>query len=103
MRQLTDGNYLMAAPNFRAQPVEVFTHNGRQMVAVRGGEYALAELMDTGYTFAPLVAMTPERVAALEAVAACADMGQGDEVGDNSALGIVRKMLVEAKGVDDAR
>lgn len=70
MQQVKDGYYevIGGSDTPTPLPVEVRVMGNRQIVLGKDLCWPLDHLLEDGYTFTPLVAMTPKRVAALSLV-----------------------------------
>lgn len=103
MPQVKDGANLIITPNKTSDVTTVFRDRaGLQRVMTMGGVPTLVEdLLQQGYTFVPLVAMTKARVAALDKLVSLAqyDINEGyrrdSELVD--AVAVVRALLDEVE------
>lgn len=70
-----------------------------------GAVYYVQDLVESGYTFSPLIALTPEVVNALRVICNTATFGLGeswDEPGVKESVDIVRDLLAQVEGDNDA-
>lgn len=77
----------------------VYRVHGMQFASLNGGCCQISDLLYRGYTFVPLIAMTPARVAALKVIVNGPPWEMSDEL-FFAALAELRKLLTELEAND---
>lgn len=98
MQQVKDGYKMIVSHTGKEQICFVLTLEDDQRVHVNGAVYAVDAMLKQGYTFTPLVAFSPDRVAALTSILGGYEMECAGTDEQLARIAIVRAMLDELGG-----